>query len=199
MEKKKPSFTVCVITRNGARTLPRLAASLSEFLQRGGTWIVCDTGSTDGTADLARSLGAQVTEVGERFIRTIDAGMAKAINEKFVVEGEEPIVQGGSRLFDFASARNFTADLAPTDWVSWADDDEVFTVFNLDKIEEIIADPELVHCEYDFCFAHDASGQPAVLFVQSKMYRHRGDLDQRGNPCKRMRWRGIVHEVLEPF
>jgi len=195
----KPSFDVCVITKNGARTMPRLAASLSEFLKRGGTWIVCDTGSTDGAADVARSLGAQVTEVGERFIRTIDADLAKSINERFVVDGEEPIVQDGSRLFDFAAARNFTAGMATNDWVSWADDDEAFTTLDLDKIEEIIADPGLAHCEYDFCFAHDPSGRPAILFVQSKMYRHRGDLDKDGKPCRRMRWRGIVHEVLEPF
>lgn len=194
-----PKFSVCVICKNMARTIPRLAASISEFLQRGGQWVLVDTGSTDGSADVARSLGAEVTEVGERFMITIDAELAQKINERFVVGDEQPIVQPGSRLFDFASARNFGASLAVNDWVSWADADEAFTTLDIDKINEIISDPELVHLEYEFCFAHDAMGNAAVQFVQSKFYRHIGELDANGKPTKRMRWAGAVHEILEAF
>jgi len=181
-----PSFTACCISKNGAKTLPRLAKSLEPFLQRSGQFVLVDTGSDDGTPDVARSLGAEVTEVGDRFMKTIDAELAAKINARFVVDGEKPIVEPGSRLFHFAEARNFCADLARNDWVFWVDDDEAFTVLNLDEIEKIIARPGLDHCEYDFVFAHAPDGvTPALQFTQSKSYRR-----------SRMFWTGAVHELV---
>ena len=185
----KPSFTCCVIVRNGANTLPRLFASLAEFSKRGGQICITDTGSTDGSADVVRSFGAEVTEVGERFMRTIDADLAAQINERFVVEGEEPIVKAGSRLFHFADARNYCAGLSANDWVCWADADEAFTALDLDKIEEIIANPDLDQLEYDFVFAHGPDGtSTGMAFTQSKWYRR-----------SRMYWTGAVHELVTPL
>lgn len=184
-----PTFSVTCISKNGAKTLPRLAESLKEFLARGGEWVLCDTSSTDGTPDVARSLGATVYEAGERFMRTIDAELATKINQRFVVDGEKPIVEPGSRLFHFADARNYAAGLATNDWVFWVDDDEAFTVLNLDEIDKIIARPGLEHCEYDFVFAHAADGvTPALQFTQSKSYRR-----------SRMFWTGAVHELVTPI
>lgn len=184
---ERPIFSCCVITKNGARTLPRLAASLKQFLERGGEWVVVSTGSTDGSVELARSLGATVVEeAGERFMKTIDQDLAAKINDRFVVEGDDPIVVPGSRLFHFSEARNYAAGLASNDWVSWADDDEAFTVLNIDKLNEILEDPGLEHCEYHFVFAHEADGvTPGMAFTQSKMYRR-----------SRMFWTGAVHELL---
>ena len=202
-----PKFSICVICRNGAKTLPRLAKSIEPFLSRGGEWVVCDTGSTDGSVDVARSLGAKVTEVGERFIRTIDADLAGGINARFVVFGEEPIVQAGSRLFDFAKARNFTASLALNDWACWADSDEAFVNLDIDKLNEATSDPDALHLAYDFCYAWKCQmnpgefgypGDPAVLFTQSKMHRHRDGVREDGSSTGHMEWRGIVHEVLAP-
>ncbi len=200
-----PAFTVACIVRNGAHTLPRLFDSLKEFQDRGGSIVICDTGSTDGSAELARSFGAEVTEVGERFMREIGAGLAKEINRQFVVHPDPPIVEPGSRLFDFAAARNFTAGLAREDWVCWADSDEAFVNLDIDKLNAIIADPGLDHCEYLFCYAWEnpASdtnnpGRPAVEFIQSKMYRHRPTTRPDGTSTGYMKWNGIVHEVLAP-
>lgn len=184
-----PSFSCCVICKNMANTIPRLMDSLREFQERGGRVVVLDTGSTDQSVEAFRSRGAEVTEVGDRFMIEIDSEMAKAINNRFVVDDEEPIVQEGSRLFHFANARNFCASLATNDWISWADADEAFTVLDLDKIEQIIADPGLEHVEYSFVFAHGPDGvSPAVEFTQSKMYRR-----------SRMFWTGAVHELVTPL
>jgi glycosyltransferase involved in cell wall biosynthesis len=196
-----PAFSVCVISKNGAKTLPRLAESLKEFLARGGEWLLCDTGSTDGTPEVARSLGATVYEAGERFMKTIDAELAAKINQRFVVEGEAPIVQPGSRLFHFADARNYAAGLATNDWVCWADSDEAFTKLDIDKMNAIIADPELMHLEYEFVFAWAQQMNPgdpgypgpsAIQFIQSKMHRAKP-----GKGGRYMRWTGAIHEVLE--
>jgi len=197
-----PLFDILCIVRNGANTLPRLFKSLKEFQSRGGLVIVVDTGSSDDSPEVARSFGAEVTEVGERFMRTIDPVRADEINDQFVVGDEAPIVQAGSRLFHFANARNFAASLAHQDWVCWVDSDEAFVTLDIDKINAVIADPEVVHLEYSFCYAWKQQmnvgdpgypGESAVEFIQSKMYRRCGE------PGKRMRWRGIVHEVVEVY
>jgi len=59
---------------------------------------------------------------------------------------------------------------------------------DIEKINEIIKNPNLAHCEYNFIFAHDQWGRPAIEFTQSKMYNR-----------KKMKWTGLVHEVLAPI
>ncbi|MEP6791850.1 MAG: glycosyltransferase, partial [Ramlibacter sp.] len=53
------SLSAVIITRNEAARLPACLASLAFADET----VVLDNGSTDGTPQLARSLGAQVTEV----------------------------------------------------------------------------------------------------------------------------------------
>ena len=185
-----PKFSVCVLCRNSAATLPRLFDSLKEFLARNGDLVVVDTGSSDTSAALARAAGARVFEVGERFLSTIDGAMATAINKRFVVEGEKPVVAEGDKLFDFAKARNHAADLAVNDWVSWADSDEAFTVFDIDRINAAIEPSDVMQCDYEFVFAHGPDGRPEIAFRQSKMYDR-----------TRVHWNPecIVHEVLCPI
>lgn len=182
----KPKFSLALIARNEATTLPRLVGSLKEFQERGGEICIVDTGSTDNTAEVARSLGCKVEEVGDRFRLTIDEELAKKINDKFVVEGEAPVVNAGESLFDFGSARNYAASIASNDWIWMPDCDEVFTTLNLDEIEKAISDPEIDCLEYEFVFSHDYLGNPITKFLHSKMYRR-----------DKMEWRGIIHEVLQ--
>ena len=80
-----PKFSVVVIAKNEAKMLPRLVESLKEFTSRGGEIVCLDTGSKDGTPEIARKLGCKVTEVGERFITHITEEQAKAINDQFIV------------------------------------------------------------------------------------------------------------------
>lgn len=181
---EKPKFSIVCIAKNEAKTLPRMMASLKEFMDRGGEVVLVDTGSTDGTADLARSLGCTVTEVGEKFITIIDEETAKQINERFVVDGEQPIVEAGNRLFDFATARNFATSLAMNDMICTLDCDEAYTKFDIDKLNFLIS-TGWEQFEYQFVFAHDGFGRPMVQFVQSKFFDRR-----------KMKWTGIVHEVL---
>lgn len=56
-KKSKPKFSIVMIAKQEARTLPKCMESLKEFRERGGEIVLVDTGSTDGTADIARSYG----------------------------------------------------------------------------------------------------------------------------------------------
>ena len=182
---KKPNFSCVVICRNESKTLPRLVASVKEFMDAGGEFIALDTGSIDGTAQIARDLGCKVEEVGDRFRRVIDHSLAASINGQFVQKGELPVVSAGDSLFDFASARNYAASLAENTWIFMPDCDEILTAFDLEKIEEAIVDPEVTRCSYDFVFAHDAFNKPTIQFLHSKFYRR-----------DKLEWHRIVHECL---
>jgi glycosyltransferase involved in cell wall biosynthesis len=177
-------FSVCLIAKNEAANLWRLHNSLTEFQKRGGEVVLVDTGSTDNTPEVARGLGFNVFEVGERFIQKIPENLAKSINDRFVVPGEEPIVKAGDKLFDYSAARNYSARMANNDVVSMPDCDEQYTNLNIDEIEKVIAQG-FQQMEFHFIFAHYPNGQPAVQFRQCKMYDRRI-----------MHWQGIVHEVL---
>lgn len=183
----KPLFTIALIARNEAKTLPKLVVSLHEFQKRGGEILLCDTGSTDGTAEIARELGCTVHEVGEKFLVNLTEEMAEEINKKFIVEGEAPIVKAGDRIFDFASARNYIADFSSTDFVANPDCDEIYTTLDIDMIDERISNGA-EQFEYDFVYAHDDDGNPTIQFKHSKFYDR-----------KKMKWVGVVHEVLQGY
>ena len=178
-------FSVCIIARNEEKTLPNLLKSLEEFKNRGGEVVIVDTGSNDKTVEIAKAWGCKVTEVEDRFVTTINSDLAKKINKRFVVDNEKPIVNSGDKLFDFASARNFSASLASNDMICTLDCDEAYTKFDLDKIEQFIKEG-YEQFEYSFIFAHDPYGRPAVEFVQSKFFNR-----------KKVKWQGVVHEILE--
>lgn len=181
----KPTFSIVALSRNEVKHIPRLLASLKEFFDRGGEFILVDTGSTDGTPDVARSLGATVHEVGDMFLVKVDQEMADKINNHFVVEGEEPLLKVGDRIFDFASARNHAAFLASNNMISNADCDEEFTKLDIDAIEAELA-AGWNQFEYEFVFSHDQYGNPAIHFRQSKFY---------DKTC--VKWVGVTHEVLQ--
>ena len=183
--KYNMNFSVCLIAKNEETTLPRMIGSLKDFQSRGGEILVLDTGSTDKTAQVARGLGCIVHEVGDKFRIQIDKKLANKINKHFIVEKEGNVVNEGESLFDFASARNYIADFATNDMIATPDCDEIFTKFDLDKVQEVIKNGA-EQLEYEFVFSHDAFGNPVTKFRHCKFYNR-----------KRMKWVGVVHEVLQ--
>lgn len=91
--------TVMVLTRNAEATLPAALASVADFAEV----IVADGHSTDGTAAVARSLGATVIEQDEAFL--------------------DP----SGRLCDYAGARHQVVRAAGQPWIFHLDADEVAT------------------------------------------------------------------------
>lgn len=181
---KKINFTVALIARNEEKTLPRLLDSLKEFHERGGEILLLDTGSTDKTAEYARSRGVKVTEVGTKYLKTIDKSQADTINTLFVKAGEPEVVKENDTLFDFSSARNHIASLASNDMVAMPDCDEVYTRMNLDAVITAIEEGA-DQLEYNFVYAHDADGNEIIKFKHCKFYNR-----------TKLTWVGIIHEVL---
>ena len=182
---KKPKFSVALIARNEAITLPRMIGSLKEFQERGGEIWVLDTGSTDNTVEVAKSLGCKVEAVGDRFKIVIDEELANKINSRFIVGDEAPLVKAGESLFDFASARNYISDFPENDMIATPDCDEIYTKLDLDKLDEVIENGA-EQLEYEFVFSHDHLGNPIIKFKHCKFYNR-----------KKLKWTGIIHEVLK--
>jgi len=181
-----PKFSVITIGRNEEKTLPRLLDSLAEFFGRGGEMIFVDTGSTDKTAEVARKGGAKVFEVGDRFRTVIDKATATAINNKFVVAPDPPIVKAGDPFFSFADARNYAMDLASNDFLCTPDCDEAWTVLNIDKINELI-EAGWEKLFVNFVFSHFPDGSPSVKF----------SADTRFYDRRKIKWKGIIHETMQ--
>jgi len=184
---RKPLFSIVIITKNEENTLPRLFDSLKEFQSRGGEVVVLDTGSTDNTIQTAMNRGAVVfnsTDFGQ-FITTLGDSECMSINERFVADDDPPIVHFGNKLFNFSMARNTVSKLACNDFIVTMDADEAYSVLDIDKINDLI-EQGYQQLEYQFVYAHDSQGRPAVQFIQSKAFDRRV-----------MEWEGIVHEVLQ--
>lgn len=181
---KNINFTVALIARNERKTLPKLLDSLSEFQERGGEILLLDTGSTDDTAEYARSRGVKVIEVGKKYLNVITKEKAEMINALFVKDGEDKIVFENDTLFDFSSARNHIASLASNDMICMPDCDEAYSKMDLDKVIEAIENGA-TQLEYNFVFSHDAEGNEVIKFKHCKFYNR-----------KNLKWVGIIHEVL---
>ena len=181
----KPIFSVTVIAKNEAVSLPNLLKSLEEFKQEGGEFILVDTGSTDDTVKIARDWGAKVIEVGAKFIHAIDEETAQKINEKFVVREEEPIVKAGDSYFDFGEARDFAMMQATNDWVLCPGCDEVFKTLNIEGIHSLIAEGN-TQLRTDYIYSLNDDGTPKMRF-----YRDAYLFDRRI-----WKWVGCIHETV---
>lgn len=182
----KPKFSIVVIARNEEQTLPRLLASLNEFIIRGGEVIVLDTGSQDQTANVAKSFGCKVFEVGKRFVVNLTQSEVNALNRKFVVGDDQPVIsdKDSRSLFDYASARNYAASLAENNMISMPDCDEIFTSLDIDYVNNLINEG-FEQLEFNFVFSHDEFGNEVIKFIQCKFYDR-----------TKLEWKGIIHEVL---
>lgn len=172
-----PPFSILVIARNEAHTLPRLAESLRDCLAAGVELIVIDTGSEDETAQVARGLGARVELAGDRFHSTLTADEAAAIDRRFARGGEAPLVEAGQRLFDYGRARQFASERASHDFVWHIDASDVLLSVDLDFLAHTVRSGR----------AHSLS---YFLEAGPSRFRVARFFDRR-----RFAWRGRVHEL----
>lgn len=183
----KPTFSVVLIARNEEHKLPHLIESLNEFKSLGGEILLLDTGSTDKTVEVAKQLGCNVQEVGEKFLITLTKEQADSMNLEFSKGKDFNIVNEGDKIFDYSSARNYIAEFANTDMIATPDCDEVYTKFNIDEINKVIEEGAR-QLEYNFVFSHDANGNELIKFRHCKFYNR-----------KKLKWTGVIHEVLTPI
>ena len=176
----RPAFSIVVVARNEARTLPHLLGSLWPFRERQGDLLLVDTGSEDETAELGRDFGCRVIAVGERFASRLTDAQAARISRRFAREGEGPLATAGQRLFHFARARQWASARVRHDVLWHLDGSDVVEVFDLDFVDGSIRRGEAgsVGCEVRL---------GTLSFRTCRFYDRRFDL-----------WEGRVHEGLYP-
>jgi glycosyltransferase involved in cell wall biosynthesis len=169
------NFSVTVIARNEAKTIPRLLKSIAGADEI----LILDTGSTDGTPDVVRAFGAKVVEVGERFMETPTLADMVLFIDRY---GFAPTFTTESQLFNYAAARNHCMSLAENDWCFCPDGDEE-VIWDLDELHRLL--PTCDQLSYRFAFAHNPDGSPGLEFTHCKFLRK-----SKGH------WVKKIHEVI---
>jgi glycosyltransferase involved in cell wall biosynthesis len=118
-QNKKIPASVGILTLNNAKQLLKIAHNLEAF----DDVYICDGNSTDGTQELARSLGLRATKQ---------------------VDTDEP----NQRITDFGAARTHCLDQAKYDWHVRVDSDEELSPEVIEEIAKIVANPNPPHLVY---------------------------------------------------
>ncbi|TAK10564.1 MAG: glycosyltransferase [Anaerolineae bacterium] len=136
-------LSCCMIVRDCVGTLEAALKSARPYCDE---LVVVDTGSTDGTMDLARKYADKV----ELFLGCNDAD---------------------NRIADFSSARNRSFDLATGDWVMWIDsDDELVGGEHIRHLmDQATKDNVILMLPYEY--AHDATGRCTCIHWRERIVR----------------------------
>jgi len=174
-----PRFSVAVLARNEASSLPHLLDDLERFVARGGELFVVDTGSTDDTVAIARDHGCRVETMHDRFDTALDATTAAEIEQRFARAGEGPLVEAGERLFHFGDARQEAGLLAGHAFVLQLDATDELLALDIDALDRRIDAGGVRAFEYDQLYGN-------VRLRIARFYDR-----------ARYHWEGRVHEILE--
>jgi len=177
-----PKFSVCVVARDEEKSLPGLLFDLRTFLAKGGDLVLLDTGSTDGTAQLAMDAGANIIQISRSYFEIqITPGFAAAVNNEFVGPNEEPIIRAGMKLFDYGAARRAAESWAKNNMVCTPDADERFEWLDIRAIDGLI---------------ESGAGRMEVDFQDNPTNRFWNDA--RWHDRRLWTWKGTMHERLVP-
>jgi len=172
-----PRFSIVVLTRNEAWTLPRLLWNLEDFIERGGEVLVLDTGSADATVAIAQKRGCRVELVHDQFDTALDDAQAAEIGRRFAKGGDGPLVMAGQRLFHFGDARQHAGLLAQNRFVLQLDASDELSALDIDAFDRWIDSGGVDSFEY-----HQLYGNLRLRIA-------------RFYDRTRYRWEGRVHEL----
>jgi glycosyltransferase involved in cell wall biosynthesis len=183
-------ISVCLITKNCAKSLVECLESLQPFLRPdlGDEVVIVDTGSTDNTVQTAEQLGARVLPRPD----LCEKGMLELV--KTYLPDEYPECAKDSQFNDgflssFAVARQIGTDAATNEIIFWIDADDVLTGGKALR---------------DHCLAFFQNPQNTVLFLP---YDYSFDTDGKCNTIlwreRILRksyyvWKGNCHESMIP-
>jgi tetratricopeptide (TPR) repeat protein len=153
---------------------------------------ILDTGSTDKTVEIARSMGATVFESTE-FNYTVTKE-----DEEWVKKYLGPLskLKEGDKLFRFAQARNYLLNNTPKeyDWVLWLDSDDIFQgKENLAKIIQTAEENQLSSIFFEYWYQCEFNPDGSVKNVLIKHLRER--IFRNDGTYT---WKGEIHETLIP-
>lgn len=171
-------FSVGLIVRDEALSLPRLFSSLQELKRRGGEVVVLDTGSKDATVEMARSWGCRVFERPGFFDSRLTTAQAREIRRRFERDRMGRLVRSGQPLFHFGEARQALNDLASHDYVLQVDGSDEFLSLDIDFLNRCITEKP-----------------PSRFSYRLRVYDVRFAASRFGNR-RTCRWVGRAHETL---
>ena len=190
-----PLFSVSVICKDEESSIPQLHASLKNFIELGGEVVFVDTGSTDKTIEVLKSLGytkskskLRYEEVGSKFAIDL-SDQLDTINEKFIDPRDPPFTKENTRLsvFDFCSARRYAGSLVSNKWVLSVDCDEVFSALDVEAINKVISSSFCTQISFTFRY-RNSDGSINSITSRDKLYdRTKAD------------WKWLVHEQVKPL
>ncbi|MEO8360940.1 MAG: glycosyltransferase [Vicinamibacteria bacterium] len=172
------------IVRNEASRLPRLLESLAPFRERGGEVVVLDTGSEDGTPEVARAAGCRVFVEARRFRGRLTALQASRLNAAFMKGGEGPFLRAGQPLFNFGDARAHAASLAQNRFQFAVDGGDTVDAIDVDALDAVVHSG--AHSVGHF---ETRTQSPIGWHIGMREYFS----DQRV-----MKWHGRSHQYLKP-
>lgn len=172
-----PFLSVVTIARNEEKVVERFVNSIREYLGKDVEIVMVDTGSKDNTVALARSLGVNVFEEGERFAHIITKEEERFINSQF----NDRVINEGQRLFFYSDARNCADSYATGEWCFSIDLHWVLTSGK--KLEARLRNlaSDVTSCSYEVALGNS-------VFSSTRIYRR-----------KLGQWRFRIHEVYEAF
>lgn len=182
---QEPKFSICIIVKNGEATLGELAQSFDHFLKGGGQVVLLDTGSTDNTIELGRSLGFDVHIATKKYQVGMSKMEARKLLEKWCDPDEARRIpfRHGQTCFPFFEARNDAAALAKHDMVLHLD-----------------ASDQLYSLDIDFLNTMIASGINSIYYGLSNKLKdsHAEGMatTNRFYDRRLQRWEGLAHEEL---
>ncbi len=143
-------LSLSMIVKNAAGHLERTLASLKPL--RLDELVIVDTGSTDGTQELARRLATTFAEY----------------------EDPDPIeIDGVQYLSDFARARNFSKSLVTSDFFFWIDADDVLVGAEaLRAYIDRLVEPDKIDALFmHYDYQRDARGKVNVRQLRERVIR----------------------------
>ena len=183
-----PKIALNVISRNEEKNIARC---ISSVLPNVDAVYILDSGSTDKTVEIAKSLGANVIEVGNKFDY-----ITTKVDEKWVKDYLGPLTKltAGDKLFRFAEARNSLLSQTPKEyeWILWIDADDYFRgKENLRQMVDIAIQQSasMVFLKYRYYneFNPDGSIKNTLIeHLRERLFKNDGTY----------RWVADIHETL---
>jgi len=177
-----------IICRDEEKTIGR---TISSIIPEVDAIYVLDTGSTDKTVEICKSLGANVIEVGEKFVHTTTKEDEKWIKDYL---GPYTLLKEGDKLFRFAQARNYLLSQVPReyDWILWVDADDIFRgKENIRQIAQAAEDSQATMVFLNYIYHADFNPDGSIKSVliehlRERFFRNDGTY----------KWVGEIHETL---
>lgn len=153
-------ISAVIVAHNEEKQLPRLFESLKGIKDI----VLIDHKSTDGTAKLAKKLGARVYEHDNHW----EIVTKEDVEEFKYRYGFDPGFKVGQKMPVCYKDRNRAQRYAKNDWVYFPDCDEIVT-WDLEEIKKLLPGHDMI--TYKFVNDHMEDGSDGYTYILNKLYR----------------------------